>query len=151
MSLAKIDKVYCSNCKKGLHNKYIYLGEGRVKVEATRCKGEVQKEYSGRKTSIVTKCECDCQTHFIHNGFKVKIGNIPPSILEPTPEAKRKSKALDRLVREANDMMEKKREDSKVNFKPNRLLGTMGAEEEEVVTTQDNPTANEGYATRDKL
>ena len=56
--------LYCANCNRGLHNKYRYLGEGRVELIKPRCKGE-------------DKCECKCLTHFMFNGKLTPIGSIP--------------------------------------------------------------------------
>ena len=56
--------ILCPNCRRGLHNKYRYLGEGRVELIKPRCKGE-------------DKCECRCLTHFLFNGKLTPIGSIP--------------------------------------------------------------------------
>ena len=56
--------ILCPNCRRGLHNKYRYLGAGRVELIKPRCKGE-------------DKCECRCLTHFLFNGKLTPIGAVP--------------------------------------------------------------------------
>ena len=64
MSKVPQGSIYCTNCRKGLHNEYAYKGEREVELIKQRCKGE-------------SKCECKCLTHFLHNGRLTAIGTIP--------------------------------------------------------------------------
>lgn len=81
MEFKHVDRVYCSNCRKNLHNTYKYLGDKKVKLVKRRCKGEkLEIEVGVKDSGRVIKCECPCQTHFIHFGKKVRIGDEPPPL-----------------------------------------------------------------------
>lgn len=78
------DHVYCSNCKKGLHNT----------PKKERCKGK--------------DCECRCRTHYVdtETGRIFPFGVKPP---KPKKEKPKKLKPLPKEILEANKKAEEER------------------------------------------
>ena len=145
-----VDRVYCSNCSKKLHNVYEYMGNKIVKLVKRRCKGEIFDQiFKNKDVHTVIKCECKCQTHYIYRGYLVPIGQTPKAIDKMLE--KRKPKPLDlKTIKMLQEWRSKNEGNQPPSLKKNPWLGTVGSEKDHIVEDGDENVGG-GYLFQDDV
>lgn len=147
----QVDRIYCSNCTRNLHNEYEYKGNKAVVLVKRRCKGEVFDQVfrtKKRENDEVIKCECRCQTHYKYEGYIVPIGQTPEKVDRILAKAKIKPLSPE-LQKRLNDW--KKNQIYPFPLVDNKFLGKVGAEKDHVVKKDEEENVAGGYVFKDTL
>ena len=104
------NRVFCTNCKKRLHNVYEYKGNRRVELVNRRCKGKFLEQTADKRQGKVVDCECRCQTHYLYRGFPVRIGEDPPE----------RAKFKDYIIKPISDEMQQTLDEWKALKEPEK-------------------------------